>query len=56
MLDFLWCDIMVENVDEFVSFYEVVMGWKKEFIDMGGYNDYVMMKVDGIFVGGICYK
>lgn len=56
MLDFLWCDIIVENVDEFVSFYEVVMGWKKEFIDMGGYNDYVMMKVDGIFVGGICYK
>ena len=33
-----------------------ITGWKKEPIDMGGYNDYVMMKADGTPVGGICHK
>ncbi|WP_334018518.1 hypothetical protein [Alteromonas sp. S015] len=56
MSDSSWCDITVKNADELVSFYEVVMGWKKEPIDMGGYNDYVMMKADGTPVGGICHK
>ncbi|AFS36943.1 MULTISPECIES: VOC family protein [Alteromonas] len=56
MSDSSWCDITVENADELVSFYEAVMGWKKESIDMGGYNDYVMMKADGTPVGGICHK
>ena len=41
MSDSSWCDITVENADELVSFYEAVMGWKKEPIDMDGYNDYV---------------
>ncbi|HBI76392.1 MAG TPA: glyoxalase, partial [Alteromonas macleodii] len=30
MSDSSWCDITVENADELVSFYEAVMGWKKE--------------------------
>lgn len=56
MSDSSWCDITVENADELVSFYEDVMKWKKEPIDMGGYNDYVMLKPDGTPVGGICHK
>ncbi|WP_394220760.1 VOC family protein [Alteromonas gracilis] len=56
MSDSSWCDITTENADELVSFYQAVMGWKKEAIDMGGYSDYVMMKSDGTPVGGICHK
>lgn len=56
MSDSLWCDFIIEKVDMLVDYYVEVMGWKKEVIDMGDYNDYVMMKVDGILVGGICYK
>ena len=56
MSDASWCDITTENADELVSFYEAVMGWKKEAIDMGGYSDFVMMKNDGTPVSGICHK
>ena len=51
-----WCDITTENAEALVEFYEKVMGWKKEPVDMGGYSDYVMMKPDGTPVGGICHK
>ena len=51
-----WCDITTEHAENLVSFYESVMGWKKEPIDMGGYNDYVMMSSDGTPIGGICHK
>ena len=53
MSDSSWCDITVENADELVSFYEAEIPVR---IDMGGYNDYVMMKADGTPVGGICHK
>ena len=56
MSDSSWCDITTENAEELVNFYQSVMGWKKEAIDMGGYNDYVMMKSDGTPIGGICHK
>lgn len=56
MSDASWCDITTENAEALVSFYENVMGWKKEAVDMGGYNDYVMSKPDGTPVGGICQK
>ncbi|MCB4436387.1 VOC family protein [Alteromonas sp. McT4-15] len=51
-----WCDITTEDAESLVAFYELVMGWKKEPVDMGGYNDYVMMRNDGTPVGGICHK
>ncbi len=56
MADSAWCDITTENAAELVGFYEAVMGWTKEAIDMGGYSDYVVMKPDGTPVGGICHK
>lgn len=56
MADSAWCDITTEDADQLVRFYEAVMGWKKEAIDMGGYSDYVVMKPDGTPVGGICHK
>ncbi|GEA07733.1 hypothetical protein KUL42_24940 [Alteromonas sp. KUL42] len=51
-----WCDITVQDAESLVQFYQAVMGWTKQPIDMGGYNDYVMMKPDGTPVGGICHK
>lgn len=56
MSDTSWCDITTEDAATLVAFYEAVMGWKKEPIDMGGYSDYVVMKSDGTPVGGICHK
>ncbi|BFT30686.1 hypothetical protein D210916BOD24_18620 [Alteromonas sp. D210916BOD_24] len=56
MSETAWCDITTEDAESLVDFYEAVMGWRKEPIDMGGYNDYVMMKGDGTPVGGICHK
>lgn len=51
-----WCDITTDCAEELVHFYEAVMGWQKQAIDMGGYSDYVMMKPDGTPIGGICHK
>ena len=56
MSDSSWCDITAEDADSLVTFYETVMGWKKDPVDMGGYKDYVMLKPDGTPVGGICHK
>ena len=35
MSDSSWRDITTENAEELVNFYQSVMGWKKESIDMG---------------------
>ena len=56
MSDNLWCDLTTEKADTLADYYVEVMGWKKEAIDMGDYNDYVMMKADGTPAGGICHK
>lgn len=56
MTDSLWCDITTDDADTLADFYVDVMGWKKESFDMGGYNDFVMMKPDGSAAGGICHK
>ena len=56
MSDSLWCDLTTEKADTLADYYVEVMGWKKEAIDMGDYNDYVMMKADGTPAGGICHK
>jgi len=56
MTDSLWCDITTDDAETLSDFYADVMGWKKEPFDMGGYNDFIMMKSDGSPAGGICHK
>lgn len=56
MSDSMWCDITVDDADRLAKFYEKVMGWEASPVDMGGYNDYVMMKADGTPAGGICHN
>ena len=37
-----WFDLTVENADELIGFYQSVLGWTAQPLDMGGYNDYMM--------------
>ena len=37
-----WMDLTVENADEVAQFYEQVVGWERQGIDMGGYEDWCM--------------
>ena len=52
-----WKDLTVENAERVRDFYMGVAGWTAEPIDMGGYDDWVMMPPGGGEpVGGICHK
>ncbi len=48
-----WIDLTVGNADDVSSFYEAVIGWKRNPHPMGDYNDYDM-RVDDEAVVGIC--
>ena len=50
-----WMDLTVSNADEVRDFYQAVAGWAAKGCDMGGYEDYSMMRDDGECVGGICH-
>ena len=51
-----WRDLTVENADQVRDFYSNVVGWKSEGCDMGGYQDYSMLRADdGECMGGICH-
>lgn len=52
---FTWVDLSVSNTDEIRDFYTHVVGWTPMGLDMGGYEDYVMM-ADGDGVTGVCWK
>lgn len=49
-------DLTVENHETISEFYKEVVGWKKQGLSMGDYDDYVMKDKDGGFVSGICNK
>lgn len=52
-----WKDLTVTNAEGVRDFYMGVAGWTAEPIDMGGYDDYVMMPPGGGDpIGGICHK
>ncbi|MDX2033170.1 MAG: VOC family protein [Blastocatellia bacterium] len=50
-----WMDLTVENADQVRDFYSQVAGWQSQGLDMGGYEDYVMMDPSGKAVGGVCH-
>ena len=51
-----WRDLTVDNAEAVRDFYCEVTGWKSEPLDMGGYDDYVMMAEDGgPGVAGVCH-
>ncbi|MCU7553869.1 VOC family protein [Alteromonas sp. ASW11-19] len=56
MDDAMWLDMTVDDADRVSRFYERVMGWSRQTVEMDGYVDYVMIKPDGSPAGGICHK
>lgn len=52
-----WCDLTVENAVELKDFYQGVMGWSPQGVDMGGYEDFSMVSpFNGKDVAGICHE
>lgn len=51
-----WVDLTVEDADKVSGFYNKVVGWDIQGLDMGGYEDYCMNTPDdGETVAGICH-
>lgn len=51
-----WFDLTVENADVISDFYAAVVGWEKQPLSMGEYNDYVMKVAEGgEGATGICH-
>ena len=51
-----WQDLTVDNAEVVHDFYSEVVGWQTVPLDMGGYDDYVMLSPDGeAGVAGVCH-
>ncbi|HET9226957.1 MAG TPA: VOC family protein [Thermoanaerobaculia bacterium] len=50
-----WHDLTVPNADEVRDFYTAVTGWKPQGLNMGDYEDYVMLAPGGQGVAGVCH-
>ena len=50
-----WVDLTVPNADEVRDFYQAVVGWRTDELDMGGYCDYTMKTEKGDGVAGVCH-
>lgn len=52
----VWTDLTVEKAPAIAEFYEAVVGWKPEALDMGEYDDFNMvLPSTGKTVAGICH-
>lgn len=50
-----WVDLTVENADEVRDFYQQVVGWTPQPVQMEGYADYSMANAGGETVAGVCH-
>lgn len=50
-----WFDLTVPDAENVSAFYHEVVGWEKEGLSMGDYNDYVM-KAGEDAVAGVCHS
>lgn len=51
-----WHDLTVPNAVEVRDFYEAVVGWRSQAVDMDGYEDFGMAAgSDGTPVAGVCH-
>lgn len=51
-----WRDLTIPNADVVRDFYQAVVGWEVQEVDMGGYSDYSMVAPGTKqVVGGICH-
>jgi predicted enzyme related to lactoylglutathione lyase len=52
-----WFDLTVPNAEEVKLFYNKVVGWNSEPVDMGEYNDFNLQSPErGETKTGICHK
>jgi uncharacterized protein len=52
-----WFDLTVDNADLVRDFYQGVVGWEHEPVNMGDYNDYSMIPAGTKTpVAGVCHK
>lgn len=49
-------DLTVDDHEKVSEFYKAVVGWEKQGLSMGAYDDYVMKDKEGNFVAGVCKK
>ncbi len=50
-----WHDLTVENAEQVRDFYEQVVGWTSNPVDMKGYSDFNMVTPSGQVVAGVCH-
>lgn len=51
-----WIDLTVDDAGPLREFYEQVVGWKTEPVEMGGYDDFTMIAPgSGEGVAGVCH-
>lgn len=50
-----WADLTVPDAAAVRDFYAAVAGWTSSGIDMGGYEDFAMLRADGSAAAGICH-
>lgn len=51
----VWRDLTVPDAERVETFYESVLGWGAQPVDMGEYDDFNMLDEDGEVVGGVCH-
>ena len=49
-----WQDLTVEDAEKIRDFYQSVVGWRPEPVNVGGYSDFVMTS-EGSEVAGVCH-
>jgi predicted enzyme related to lactoylglutathione lyase len=50
-----WVDLTVENAEQVRDFYQQVVGWTAEPVQMDGYADYSMLGGDRQAAAGVCH-
>ncbi|WP_405226757.1 VOC family protein [Lentisalinibacter sediminis] len=50
-----WRDLAIPDAAGARPFYEAVLGWTSQPVDMGGYDDYNMLDAEGEVAGGVCH-
>jgi hypothetical protein len=48
-------ELTIDNADEIRDFYAAVLGWTPQGLEMGEYEDYVMLRDGETPVAGICH-
>ena len=52
-----WCDLTVDDAEGIRDFYQAVVGWESDDVEMDGYSDFNMLAPDsGQPIAGVCHR